>query len=41
MLAKQDRAAHAPFDLAGLFSFDAGENPPLPLNPASGQPALN
>jgi phospholipase C len=36
--SKTDKAEHVPFDLAGMFDFGAGGNPPLPLNPNTGQP---
>jgi phospholipase C len=36
--SKVDRANHVPFDLAGMFEFGPRRNPPLTLNPVTGQP---
>ena len=33
-----DKAEHVPFDLAGMFAFEGGSNPRLPLNPLTGEP---
>ncbi len=35
---KTDKAEHIPFDLAGMFAFEGGSNPRLPLNPLTGEP---
>jgi phospholipase C len=35
---KTDHAEHVPFDLAGMFDFSGRGNPPLPLNPSTGEP---
>jgi phospholipase C len=39
LLAKRDSSQGLPFDLAGMFDFSATANPPLLLDPATGQPA--
>jgi phospholipase C len=36
--SKIDKAEHVSFDLAGMFDFDSGSNPALPLSPVTGQP---
>jgi phospholipase C len=36
--SKVDKSERVPFDLAGMFEFDSRPNPPLPLNPVTGQP---
>jgi phospholipase C len=36
--AQTDKTEHVPFDLAGMFEFGGAANPPLPLNPNTGQP---
>ena len=38
VLAKRDRSEGLPFDIAGMFDFHGRTNPPLFLNPETGQP---
>jgi phospholipase C len=38
ILAGRDRSSDIPFDLAGMFDFDAPHTTPLILDPATGQP---